>query len=76
MINMRNMNRLIVIFACLLALAPINLSAQEKTQPAAVKKAPMAYEAFRNSTARSPFTVTGRNTTSRFRHRPWDGTCS
>ena len=46
MINMRNMNRLIVIFACLLALAPINLSAQEKTQPAAVKKAPMAYEAF------------------------------
>lgn len=46
MINMRNMNRLIVIFVCLLAFAPINLSAQEKTQPATVKKAPITYEAF------------------------------
>lgn len=44
MINMRNMNRLIVIFACLLALAPLNLSAQAKS--ATAKKAPMTYEAF------------------------------
>jgi len=40
------MNKLIIIFACLLVLVPIHLSAQEKKQSATAKKAPMSYKVF------------------------------